>query len=230
MRRSRLVLPDTPLHIVRRGNNRQPCFFAAVDAQVYLHLLRDHAGWAGCRIHAYVLMSNHVHLLLSVADAASPGLLMKGVAQCYTQYVNRRYGRSGTLWEGRYKSCLIQDEKYLLTCQRYIELNPVRAGRAGKAADYRWSSHRCNAQGGADALVSAHPLYLALGPTPEARQSAYRALFRETYDAALDDHFRDATNGNFACGDQVFLRRVAAALGKRVSPGQSGRPKKQDSR
>jgi putative transposase len=136
-RRPRLALPNIPLHIIQRGNNRQACFFANEDYRIYLESLRESAAKTDCRIHAYVLMTNHVHLLLSAECADAPGALMKALGQRYVQYVNRTYRRSGTLWEGRFRSCLTQQETYLLACQRYIELNPVRAGMVTHPAEYR---------------------------------------------------------------------------------------------
>lgn len=141
-------------------------------------------------------MTNHVHLLISTERAEAPGALMKGMGQRYVQYVNRTYRRSGTLWEGRYRSCLTQEEDYLLACQRYIELNPVRAGMVEHPAEYRWSSYRANAQGEADALLKPHPLYDALGLDSADRQSAYRELFRYELEPGLVDEIRRATNGN----------------------------------
>jgi putative transposase len=143
------------------------------------------------------------------------------------QYVNRTYRRSGTLWEGRYRSCLTQQETYLLTCMRYIELNPVRAAMVAHPGEYRWSSYRANAQGEADMLISSHSAYESLGSDPEARFVAYRELFRFELDPGLVDEIRKATNGNFALGDQRFAALIESALGKRVTPGKSGRPRKQ---
>lgn len=225
-RRPRLVFSNVPLHLIQRGNNRQVCFVADEDYQFYLDWLKDYAGKTGCRIHAYVLMTNHVHLLLSTERAEAPGELMKALGQRYVQYYNRTYRRSGTLWEGRYRSCLTQAEDYLLACQRYIELNPVRAGMVAHPADYRWSSYRVNAQGEADALVTAHGLYLGLGLEADSRQSAYRELFCHELEPGLVDQIRQATNGNFALGNARFADEIAAALGRRVTPGKSGRPRK----
>jgi putative transposase len=199
-RRARLILPNVPIHLIQRGNNRQPCFFSNADCAFYLHWLGKHAHNNGCQIHAYVLMTNHVHLLLSAAQAQSTGDMMKALGQRYVQYVNRKYRRSGTLWEGRYRSCLTRDERYLLACHRYIELNPVRAGMVGHPAHYRWSSYRANAQGEADPLVDPHPVYQALGVDPGSRQAAYSALFRDELTPALIDRFRRAINGNTAPG------------------------------
>ena len=225
-RRARLSLPHVPLHVIQRGNNRQACFFAEEDYRFYLGWLAEHAEKTGCRVHAYVLMTNHVHLLLSSDRADAPGALMKALGQRYVQYVNRAYRRSGTLWEGRFRSCLTQEEAYLLACQRYIELNPVRAGMVEHPAEYRWSSYRANAQGEADALVTPHPLYEALGANAAARQAVYRELFRHELEPGLVDEIRRATNGNFALGDERFAAQVATALGVRAVPGKAGRPRK----
>jgi len=193
-RRPRLSLPNTPLHLIQRGNNRQACFIADEDYRFYLDWLAEYAGKVGCRVHAYVLMTNHVHLLVSSARGAAPGEMMKGLGQRYVQYVNRTYRRSGTLWEGRYRSCPTQAEEYFLACQRYIELNPVRARMVEYPAEYRWSSYRANAQG------------------------AYRELFRYELEPELVDEIRRATNGNFALGSDLFAEQIAAALGRRVTP------------
>lgn len=146
-RRARLLLPGVPLHIIQRGNNRQACFFGDDDYGFYLDWLTEHARKTGCKVHAYVLMTNHVHLLLSSSKPEGAGALMKALGQRYVQYVNRTYHRSGTLWEGRFRSCLVQEEAYLLACQCYIELNPVRAGMVRRPGDYRWSSYRANGLG-----------------------------------------------------------------------------------
>ncbi|MDP2132084.1 MAG: transposase [Sulfuritalea sp.] len=225
-RRARLSLPGVPLHLIQRGNNRQGCFFADEDYRFYLDWLGEYAGKFGCHIHAYVLMTNHVHLLVSADHAAAPGTLMKALGQRYVQYVNRVYRRSGTLWEGRFRSCLIQSEHYLLACQRYIELNPVRAAMVEHPGEYRWSSYRANGQGADDALVRPHDLYEALGANLVGRQAAYRELFRHELEPGLVDEFRRATNGNFVLGNAGFAAEVAAMLGRRVQPGRPGRPRK----
>lgn len=225
-RRARLALPNVPLHLIQRGNNRQACFFADEDYRFYLDRLGEHAAKAGCRIHAYVLMTNHVHLLVSAERRSAPGDMMKALGQRYVQYVNRGYRRSGTLWEGRYRSCPIQAEAYLLACQRYIELNPVRAGMVEHPADYRWSSYRANGQGESDPLVQPHERYLALGSEPTQRQATYRELFRHELEPGMVDDIRRATNGNFVLGSSLFADQVATTLGRRVVPGKAGRPRK----
>lgn len=225
-RRARIIIPGVLLHVIQRGNNRQPCFYADKDYQLYLEWLQEYSLNAGCSIHAYVLMTNHVHLLLTPADANSVGALMKGLGQRYVQYINRTYKRSGTLWEGRFRSCIAQEENYLLVCQRYIELNPVRAGIVKHPGEYRWSSYGCNGQGEASDLLSHHPVYLSLGSSREERQEVYRELFRHELEPGVIDQIRQATNGNFALGNQRFTEEISAILDRRVVPGKAGRPYK----
>jgi putative transposase len=151
---------------------------------------------------------------------------MKRLGQRYVQYVNRAYRRSGTLWEGRFRSCLTQEEDYVVSCYRYIELNPVRATLVEHPAEYPWSSYRANAQGEVSPLLTHHPLYTALGSNEAARQAAYRELFRFQLDPGIVDEIRAATIGNYALGSSQFQAQVAAALGRRVTPGKSGRSRK----
>ncbi|MBI5109603.1 MAG: transposase [Rhodocyclales bacterium] len=225
-RRARIALPEVPLHLIQRGNNRQACFFAADDCHYYLDWLTDLAPRCGCRLHAWVLMSNHVHLLLTPDSTDSAGRLMKALGQRYVQYVNRTYRRSGTMWEGRFRSCIAAEEAYVLGCQRYIELNPVRAGMVEHPADYPWSSYRFNALGEAPRVpLVPHPLYRALGQDESGRRAAYRELFRHELEPGLVDQIRRATNGNFALGSQSFRDQVTAALGRRASRGAPGRPR-----
>lgn len=226
-RRARVLLPNVPLHLIQRGNNRQACFFAEEDYLFYLEWLKDCAVKAGCVIHAYALMTNHVHLMLSSRTSGGAGAMMKVLGQRYVQYVNRTYRRSGTLWEGRFRSCLLQEENYLLACQRYIELNPVRAGMVVHPGEYRWSSYRVNAQGEESLVVRPHERYLALGADTALRQSAYRELFRHELESGLVDEIRLATNGNYVLGDSGFAEQIAQALGRRVQPGKPGRPRKE---
>jgi putative transposase len=225
-RLSRLVIPDVPLHITQRGNNRLKCFFENTDFVVYLKLLRTAAIQADCRVHAYVLMSNHVHLLVSPSHEYGPAMLMKALGERYVQYVNRRYSRTGTLWEGRYHSCLVQCERYLMACQRYVELNPVRASAVNEPADYPWSSYRHNAQGHPDKLVTPHELYGRLGKDPASRQSAYRALFDEVLGSDALRQVRQATHGNKAFGSPEFAAQFAQMVGRRLALRNAGRPRK----
>ena len=224
-RRARLSLPGIPWHIIQRGNNRTVCFYAEEDYRRYLDELETLAARFGCAVHAYALMTNHVHLLLTPAKADSAGLLMKHLGQRYVQYVNRSYRRSGTLWEGRFRSCLTQTEDYVLACYRYIELNPVRAGMVRQPRDYRWTSYPANADGRRDSLITPHDQYLRLGREAEARRQAYRALFKAHLDEETVDRIRAATNGNYVLGGSRFEAEIAAALKRRVARGKAGRPK-----
>jgi putative transposase len=175
-------------------------------------------------------MTNHVHLLLTPQHADSASLLMKHLGQRYVQYINRTYRRSGTLWEGRFRSCLTQTEDYVLACYRYIELNPVRAGMVVRPQDYRWSSFHANALGKASRLITPHGEYMRLGQDAAARTEAYQALFKAHLDEEVVGQIRSATNGNFALGSERFQREVEEALGRRAIRGQSGRPGKRSDR
>lgn len=227
-RRPRLILAGVPLHVIQRGNNRQACFYSEEDYRFYLDCLHEYAQETQCAIHAYVLMTNHVHLLFTPLKPESAGQLMKKVGQRYVQYINRTCRRSGTLWEGRFRSSLIQEEDYLLGCHRYIELNPVRASMVSHPAEYRWSSFRANAQGEPDKVLIPHVLYEKLGATLEERQWVYRELFRYRLEPGLIDEIRQATNGNFVLGNARFQEEISTTLGRRVVPGKSGRPKKKE--
>jgi putative transposase len=173
-RRPRIILPSVPQHIIQRGNNHSVCFYADEDYIKYLEWLKEYADKTSCQIHAFVLMTNHVHLLVSADKTDAIGAMMKALGQRYVQSINRTYKRSGTLWEGRYKSCPTQAETYLLACQRYIELNPVRANMVEHPAEYRWSSYRVNAHGESSNLIIPHLIYGRLGLDYQTRQSAYR--------------------------------------------------------
>lgn len=223
-RRPRLLVPGVPVHLIQRGNNRSACFYADEDYLFYLEHLAEQAIEHGCAVHAYCLMTNHGHLLLTPQSEISLGGLMKALGQRYVQYVNRTYRRSGTLWEGRFRSCVLQDEAYVLACYRYIEMNPVRAAMVEHPAEYRWSSYRANAQGEADAMLTQQALYLALGADEDERRVAYRELFRYELELGLVDEIRQATNGNFALGDERFVAQIEQALGRRVTRGKPGRP------
>ncbi len=194
----RFTLPNVPTHVVQRGNNRQACFISDTDFGLYLEWLEHYSQQYECAIHAYVLMTNHVHLLVTPDSAVSLSLLMKHLGQRYTQYVNRRYDRTGTLWEGRFRSSPILNDDYLLNCYRYIELNPVRAGMVSQPESYPHSSYRCNALGSPNAVVTPHPLYSALGRTRESRFSTYRALCESGLEENTLQTLQRATHGNNA--------------------------------
>ncbi len=217
------MLPGIAVHVVQRGNNQADCFFEPEDRRFYLFHLARVVPRTRCRLHAYCLMTNHVHLLLTAEEVNGCALLMKSVGQLYAQYVNKRYGRSGYLWQGRFKSCLVQSEDYVLACYRYIELNPVRAGLAARADEYPWSSYAANGKGDAADLISPHEEYQRLGRTPAERQAAYRDLFGQIPAQQLID-IRTATDGGYALGDAAFKRAMTHALGRRVEKGAAGRP------
>jgi putative transposase len=214
------------MHAILRGIDRAAIFYGVGDYIVLLDLLAERAGAESVRVHAYVLMTNHVHLLMTPATEQGPSLLMKGLGQRYVQYINRTYRRTGTLFEGRFRSSLIEADNYLLACQRYIELNPVRAGMVQAPGDYTWSSYRCNALGRADPVVAPHPIYCGLAESKEARRACYRILFADEIPEADLTAIRDATNGGFVLGSERFQRQIAAMVGRRAWPGKSGRPKK----
>ena len=188
----RLVIAGVPLHVVQRGNNRTITFHSVDDCQRYREILRDASNRFHCVIHAYVLMTNHVHLLITPEDQSGPSRMMQLIGQKFVRYLNRRIHRTGTLWEGRFRSSLINSERYFLACSRYIELNPVRAHMVQDADQYRWSSHRCNAFGDLDPLVTPHELYAALGTTPADRQAAYRSLFQAPIELSTLEQSRRA--------------------------------------
>ena len=223
-RRPRVNLVGHPQHVVQRGHNREACFFAEEDYQFYLHWLCQSAKKYGCAIHAYVLMTNHVHLLLTSATPLSLCRLMQSLNRRYAQYINRSYRRSGSIWEGRYKASLINAEEYLLACQRYIELNPVRADMVADPGQYRWSSYRWHGLGERNDLIANHPLYLALGRSEEERRAAYRALFRAHLEEAALDDIRQAVRQGLPLGNGRFREQVEAALGRKVAQRRRGRP------
>ena len=229
-RRARLSIAGVPWHIVQRGNNRAVCFHAEGDYRRYLDDLAEQAKRFGCTVHAYVLMTNHVHLLVTPQETDSASLLMKHLGQRYVQYINRTYRRSGSLWEGRFRPCLTQSEDYVLACYRYIELNPVRAAMVRHPRDYRWSSFHANGDGKTDTLVTPHEQYLGLAREAEARRENYRALFRAHLDPEVIAKIRTATNGNVVLGNKRFEEQIEKMLKRRVTLGRAGRPKRAEGR
>lgn len=224
-RKPRFTLPGVPQHVIQRGNNREPCFFTEQDYRRYLDDLAVSADKHACRIHAYVLMTNHVHLLLTPMKQHGVGAMMQALGRRYVYYVNKTYRRTGTLWEGRYKASLVDSEAYLLSCMRYIELNPIRAEMVEHAGEYKWSSYGANAQGQPDPLLSPHPMYTALGHTASERQYAYRELFRHHIDEALLHEIREALNHELVLGRSYFKDRIEAITQRRTRLGIPGRPR-----
>lgn len=223
-RRPRIKLAGVPQHIVQRGVNREPCFFAEEDYHSYLHWLKKAAHDWQCTIHAYVLMTNHVHLLVTPQTTDSIAKLMQSVGRRYVQYINHSYKRTGTLWEGRYKSSVIQAETYLLACMRYIELNPVRANMVQDPSQYTWSSYQFNALSQPNSIITTHALYLSLGPEAESRQAAYRNLFRSALDEEAIKDIRLALTQSQPLGSKKFSAEICAALGIRHTQPRRGRP------
>ena len=217
-RHVRNIVPGVPVHAVQRGNNRAACFADGEDHEFFLHHLGRLARQEGCDVHAYCLMTNHVHLLLTPSLEKSCSRLFQRLGMLHTRYSNRKYQRSGTLWESRFRSCLVQSDFYLLACYRYIELNPVRAGMVGDPAAFAWSSYRSNAEGRFDGLITPHAEYLRLG------RDQYRSLFADHLDPALVDEIRSTTMGGYALGAEAFRREMAGLLGRSVTKGTAGRP------
>ena len=225
-RKPRFVIPGVPMHIVQRGHSRDPVFFEDADYQAYLAWLKDGASKYNCAVHAYVLMTNHVHILATPSDTQGVTRMMQYVGRHYVPYINFTYGTSGSLWEGRYKASLVQEDQYLFECMRYIELNPVRANMVKSPAYYRWSSFRCNGQGKDDELVSRHALYSALGKTTSARLTAYKALFKTHVDKGALDQIRSAWQTGTPLGNDYFREKVDSKLGCKVGQARRGRPTK----
>ena len=223
-RKPRFSIPGVPQHVIQRGNNRQPCFFADEDYRIYLDYLAESAARHECQIHAYVLMTNHVHLLVTPLGEHSIAHMMQRLGQRYVRKINVKYRRSGTLWEGRYKASLVESESYLLTCMRYIELNPVRAAMVEHPAEYRWSSYRVNAQVGANDLIMPHEVYQRLGRTDAERRGSYRALFGQCLESSLIDEIRDSLNSEWVLGTSRFRQEIEAITARQVAPRPRGRP------
>ena len=220
----RLTLPGYPHHIIQRGNNRQAIFADRQDYETMLALLADNARTYGVAIHAYVLMGNHFHLLATPASAEALPRMMQAVGRSYVRVFNQRYGRTGTLWEGRYRSTLIQSERYLLACMAYIDLNPVRAGVAAQPSDWPWSSHAHYLGLRNDCIVTPHTLYWALGNTPFAREAAYGELVQAGVAADHQHQLTDATLRGWALGEPAFIEDLQKKLERRVSRSKAGRP------
>ena len=225
-RKPRFFLPDIPSHIVQRGHSREPVFFEDNDYYAYLNWLGDAAERYDCAIHAYVLMTNHIHILATPKDKQGISQMMQYIGRKYVPYINYTYGTSGSIWEGRYKASLIHDEEYLLTCMWYIELNPVRANMVNNPNQYRWSSYRANAQGKENKLITPHPIYLALGKAKADRLEAYRALFKAHIDNEDIKDIRAAWQTGTPLGNDYFKEKIERKLKSKVGQARRGRPSK----
>ena len=220
----RLTVPGYPHHIIQRGNNRQPIFASTADYEALLALLAENAAKFRVALHAYVLMGNHFHLLATPNTADGLPQLMQAVGRRYVRYFNDSQQRSGTLWEGRYKSTLIQTERYLLACMAYIDLNPVRAGLVAEPRDYPWSSHGHYVGLRSDRLVTPHPLVWELGNTPFAREAAYADLVRAGVNAQQQAALTQSALRGWALGEPDFVADLQKRTERRVSRAHAGRP------
>jgi putative transposase len=220
----RLTLPGYPHHVIQRGNNRQPIFASPADRETMLDLLDENARRFGVAIHAYVLMDNHFHLLATPQGTEGLPQMMQAVGRSYVRYFNDHHKRSGTLWEGRYKSTLIQTERYLLACMVYIDLNPVRVGMVAQARDYPWSSHAHYMGLRTDKLLTPHPLVWALGNTPFAREAAYANLVQGGISMGQQESLTDSALRGWALGEPEFVKNLQKLTARRVSKSNAGRP------
>jgi putative transposase len=222
----RISIPGLALHVVHRGNNRQAVFFQDRDRIRYLDLLFESCERYEVSVHAYVCMTNHVHILMTPWHEATASKTMQRMGASYTACINAIYNRTGSLWEGRFKSSLVDSERYVLGCYCYIELNPVRAGMVLQPSDYRWSSYRHNAHGLSDYPIRPHPEWMALGADVWARHRRHAQLVAGGMTHEQVEKFRRSTSKGLPAGSQHFQAEVEAALARRLGDGQRGRPKK----
>jgi putative transposase len=226
-RRARMYIPGMPYHVVQRGNNREACFIEAENYQYYLELWRQLSKRYDADVHAFCLMTNHIHFLVTPKTKEAISNTMKVVGSRYAQYINLKYKRTGTLWEGRHRSSLIQTENYLLRCYRYIELNPVRAGMVRRPEEYRWSSFGANGWGDVSWLTP-HDEYLKLGKEDESRAKAYRSLFKEQLSEENLHLFRKAAHYCQPVGDDRFREQIEKKYGVVLGKMKRGRPKRRE--
>ncbi|MEH6519305.1 MAG: transposase [Halioglobus sp.] len=223
-RKPRFFVVGLPVHIVQRGNNRQAVFFENIDYEVYLSLLSEARDRYRCEVHAYVLMTNHVHILATPLEEVSVSRMMQYVGRHYVPYVNKKYGRSGTLWEGRFKAAIIESSEYLLACYRYIELNPVRAGMVEHPGEYSWSSYGRNGLELEDRLITEHAEYQQLGSSEPDRAENYRLLFEESMTATDLSSLRIHTQSGTPLGNSKFRAEIEATLALKLGQPLPGRP------
>lgn len=227
-RQARVILPNTPHHIMQRGHNRQVVFASDNDFTYYLKNLKRFKKEFGCKVYAYCLMTNHVHLLIDPGeDPESLSLFMKRVAGRQTRYVNKLENRSGSLWEGRFKSSIVSSSEYLLSCSRYIELSPLRAGMVAEPSVYKWSSFASKANGKPDAVVDYDAVYTALGDSPRERCKAYQEYVAQTIPEDELQRIRDFIQRNQVTGSDRFRKELESKLQIRLSSRGPGRPKKE---
>ena len=219
----RLSLPGQPHHVIQRGNNRQAIVVDTADRERLLALWAEQAPRFGVALHAYMLMDNHFHLLVTPPTAEALPQFMQAVGRSYVRGFNDRHGRSGTLWEGRYRATVLQAERYLLPCMVYMDLNPVRSGLVAEAHDHVWSSHYHYAGLRTDRFVTPHPLYWTLGNTPFAREAAYADLVYQGISARDQLLLTEATLQGWAAGDPSFVAALQQATPRRLVKARAGR-------
>ena len=223
-RQHRYTLVDIPQHVIQRGNNRKPCFLSDEDRRHYLALLECAARENQCALHAYVLMTNHVHLLATPGIKGGISNMMQSIGRRYVQSFNRRHRRTGTLWEGRYKATVVASDDYLLSCYRYIELNPVRAGMVAHPGDYAWSSYRQNtgAKGTSAISLVPHATYMGLGKTTGVRRARYRELVHQRFDETELQIVRAATQRAWPLGDAAFHAEIETLIQQKIRKNNWG--------
>jgi len=224
-RKQRFNIPEIPQHVIQRGNNREPCFFCEEDYRKYLDCLKESAEKFNCSVHAYVLMTNHVHILVTPHTKNGISEMMQSVGRKYVRYINGVYRRTGTLWEGRYKASLVDTDNYLLTCMRYIELNPVRANMVELPGEYQWSSYQANGNGQQNDCLNPHPLYQALGTNQEECCYVYRELFSNHLSYKQLHDIRTALKQELVLGREDFKEKIEKMTNRKAVPGLPGRPK-----
>jgi putative transposase len=222
----RLILPDQPHHVILRGNNRQAIFYSDLDREFLLATLAESAGQYKVALHAYVLMDNHLHLLATPPSADALSRMMQSLGRRYVGWFNARHQRSGTLWEGRFRAGLIEGERHLLACMRYIELNPVRAGLCAEAAQWPWSSAAHHLGLARSALITEHEMYWRLGNTPFEREHAYREFMEQGVSTSERAQFTDAVLRGRPVGGEAFLRPLSIEHAAIVTRRPRGRPRK----
>ena len=220
----RLTVTGYPHHVILRGNNRQAIFHTRADRLHMLDLLARHSAENAVQVHAYVLMDNHMHLLVTPQKDGGLPAMMQGVGRSYVRAFNDAQGRTGTLWEGRYRSAVIQSERYLLACMVYIDLNPVRAGMVAQAVDHPWSSHAHYLGQRVDSLITPHPLFWALGNTPFDREAAYAELVQAGLGANQQVALTDAALKGWALGEADFMAELQEKTTRRPQKAKVGRP------
>ena len=225
-RKPRFFVPGLAAHVIQRGNNRQAIFFEAADYELYRSLVGEGRDRYGCSVHAYVLMTNHVHLLLTPTEKHSISRIMQCVGRHYVPYVNAKYARSGTLWEGRFKASIVDSTSYLLACYRYIELNPVRAGMVANPEEYCWSSFQSNALAATDGLLTPHAEYINLGCNKSERAASYRLLFEKPQPEGVLAVLREHTESGTPLGNDCFRKQIESMLSIKVGKPRRGRPRR----